>query len=55
MGIVVEDILESDAISDLVDLKIAKTTLTTNQLGYVEYGEHVNFRNGLLLPTECQY
>jgi predicted phosphohydrolase len=25
------------------DFKIGKTTLTTNQLGYVEYGEHINF------------
>lgn len=25
------------------DFKIGKTTLTTNQLGYVEYGEHLNF------------
>ena len=25
------------------DFKIGKTTLTTNQLGYVEYGEHHNF------------
>ena len=25
------------------DFKIGKTTLTTNQLGYVEYGEHSNF------------
>jgi len=30
------------------DFKIGKTTLTTNQLGYVEYGEHLNFRNSLL-------
>jgi predicted phosphohydrolase len=26
------------------DFKIGKTTLTTNQLGYVEYGEHFNFQ-----------
>lgn len=26
------------------DFKIGNTTLTTNQLGYVEYGEHLNFR-----------
>lgn len=25
------------------DFKIGKTTLTTNQLGYVEYGEHFSF------------
>lgn len=25
------------------DFRIGKTTLTTNQLGYVEYGEHLNF------------
>lgn len=25
------------------DFKIGRTTLTTNQLGYVEYGEHLNF------------
>lgn len=25
------------------DFKIGKTTLTTNQLGYVEYGEHLTF------------
>lgn len=25
--------------------RIGKTTLTTNQLGYVEYGEHLNFDN----------
>lgn len=26
------------------DFKIGKTTLSTNQLGYVEYGEHLNFQ-----------
>ena len=26
------------------DFKIGKTTLTTNQLGYVEYREHLNFQ-----------
>jgi predicted phosphohydrolase len=26
------------------DFRIGKTTLTTNQLGYVEYEEHLNFR-----------
>jgi predicted phosphohydrolase len=32
------------------DFKIGKTTLTTNQLGYVEYGEHLSFRpSGLIL------
>jgi predicted phosphohydrolase len=25
------------------DFKVGNTTLTTNQLGYVEYGEHLNF------------
>jgi predicted phosphohydrolase len=30
------------------DFKIGKTTLTTNQLGYVEYGEHLNFRDNRL-------
>ena len=28
----------------VADFKIGKTTLTTNQLGYVEYGEHLNFQ-----------
>lgn len=27
----------------VADFKIGKTTLTTNQLGYVEFGEHLNF------------
>ena len=27
------------------DFEIGKTSLTTNQLGYVEYGEHFNFRD----------
>jgi predicted phosphohydrolase len=31
------------------DFKIGKTTLTTNQLGYVDYGEHLNFVNNKLL------
>lgn len=32
------------------DFEIGKTTLTTNQLGYVEYGEHLNFhRNRTIL------
>lgn len=31
------------------DFKIGKTTLTTNQLGYVEYGEHVKFDDNKLL------
>jgi predicted phosphohydrolase len=31
------------------DFKIGKTTLTTNQLGYVEYGEHFRFHNNRLL------
>jgi predicted phosphohydrolase len=30
------------------DFKIGKTTLTTNQLGYVDYGEHLNFRDNRL-------
>lgn len=30
------------------DFKIGKTKLTTNQLGYVEYGEHLNFRENRL-------
>lgn len=30
------------------DFMIGKTTLTTNQLGYVEYGEDVNFRKNRL-------
>jgi hypothetical protein len=29
----------------VADFKIGKTTLTTNQLGYVEYGEHLQFSN----------
>lgn len=33
----------------VTDFKIGKTTLTTNQLGYVEYGEQLNFRNSLSL------
>jgi hypothetical protein len=31
------------------DFKIGTTTLTTNQLGYVEYGEHHTFKTALLL------
>jgi Icc-related predicted phosphoesterase len=31
------------------EFKIGKTTLTTNQLGYVEYGEHLSFANNKLL------
>lgn len=31
------------------DFKIGKTTLTTNQLGYVEYGEHLNFIDKTIL------
>jgi hypothetical protein len=30
--------------SAISDFKINKTTLTTNQLGYVEYGEHFGFQ-----------
>jgi len=30
--------------SAVPDFKINKTTLTTNQLGYVEYGEHLSFQ-----------
>ncbi|AYB31590.1 metallophosphoesterase [Chryseolinea soli] len=30
--------------SAVPDFKINRTTLTTNQLGYVEYGEHFNFQ-----------
>ena len=30
--------------SSVADFKIGKTTLTTNQLGYVEYGEHYSFQ-----------
>ena len=30
--------------SAVADFKINKTTLTTNQLGYVEYGEHFSFQ-----------
>ena len=33
------------------DFKIAKTTLTTNQLGYVEYGEHGRFANTRLINS----
>ena len=36
----------------VLDFKIGKTTVTTNQLGYVEYGEHLKFRSDLLIPTE---
>lgn len=32
------------------DFKVGKTTLTTNQLGYVEYGEHSAFAGNKLLP-----
>ena len=28
----------------VLDFKIGRTTLTTNQLGYVEYAEHLNFQ-----------
>jgi predicted phosphohydrolase len=47
------DLIESSAAdywiyghhhSAIPDFKINKTTLTTNQLGYVEYGEHFNFQ-----------
>jgi predicted phosphohydrolase len=31
------------------DFKIGKTTLTTNQLGYVEYGEYVNFQSNKMI------
>jgi predicted phosphohydrolase len=31
------------------DFKIGKTTLSTNQLGYVEYGEHLSFAYNKLL------
>jgi hypothetical protein len=31
------------------DFMIGKTTLTTNQLGYVEYGEHRSFAHNKLL------
>ena len=31
------------------DFKIGKTTLTTNQLGYVEYGEHLNFQSNKMI------
>jgi predicted phosphohydrolase len=31
------------------DFMIGKTTLTTNQLGYVEHGEHLRFQNGKLI------
>jgi hypothetical protein len=31
------------------DFKIGKTTLTTNQLGYVEYGEYVNFHSNRMI------
>jgi predicted phosphohydrolase len=31
------------------DFKIGKTTLTTNQLGYVEYGEHSKFLSNRIL------
>ena len=35
------------------DFKVGKTTLTTNQLGYVEYGEHGKFEpNRLLSPAD---
>jgi predicted phosphohydrolase len=31
------------------DFKIGKTTVTTNQLGYVEYGEHLNFQSNRVI------
>lgn len=31
------------------DFKIGKTTLTTNQLGYVECGEHLNFQSNKMI------
>jgi predicted phosphohydrolase len=34
------------------DFKIGKTTLTTNQLGYMEYGEHQNFKNSRVITFE---
>jgi predicted phosphohydrolase len=33
------------------DFKIGQTTLTTNQLGYREYGEHLNFRDNRLVTV----
>ena len=30
---------------NVTDFMIGKTNLTTNQLGYVQYGEHTNFKN----------
>jgi predicted phosphohydrolase len=47
------EVIESSAVdywiyghnhSAVSDFKIGKTTLTTNQLGYVEYGEHYSFQ-----------
>lgn len=34
------------------DFRIGKTTLTTNQLGYVEYGEHSSFSNNRIILLE---
>lgn len=34
------------------DFKIGKTTLTTNQLGYVEYGEHFTFTDRRIIIIE---
>jgi predicted phosphohydrolase len=31
------------------DFKIGRATLTTNQLGYVEYGEHLNFNSNKVI------
>lgn len=31
--------------SNIADFTIGKTTVMTNQLGYVEYGEHILFDN----------
>lgn len=36
------------------DFKIGNTTLTTNQLGYVEYNEHLNFKNNRTVSIGLQ-
>jgi hypothetical protein len=33
----------------VTDFKIGNTMLTTNQLGYVEYGEHLSFRSNKMI------
>ena len=35
----------------VLDFKIGKTTVTTNQLGYVEYVEHLKFQPNAIIEV----